>query len=151
MNRNTPKPAKARFWGLVEGGTMERVHSCCILLLDRAEIQTWTLLIFCAELVEIMTFFFFLRSIYPPRFLIFLRALPACARRSLERKQKVCEQEIRKRKRPILSCWKYCKTQNNILNNPAAASSTAVQFFRFSFVCRIFFLNPPPLILDVKG
>lgn len=87
---------------------------------------------------------------YHPRgFLILLRALPACPRRSLERKQKVCEQEIRKRKRPILSCWKYCKTQDNILLNNAAAasSSTAVQFFRFSFVCRIFFFwNPPPLI-----
>ena len=146
--QNEQKYTKARLSTLLRVGGRgggRGLWSAFILLLDRAEIQTWTLLIICAELPKSWRFSSSYGQYHPRGFLIFLRALPACPRRSLERKQKVCEHEIRKRKRPILSCWKYCKTQDNILLNNAAAasSSTAVQFFRFSFVCRIFFSEIP--------
>ena len=143
IRQSPPKHAFEGWWE----GDLERVHSRCILRLDRAEIQTWTLPVFCAELVEIMTFFFFLRSIYPLRFFNFVTCAP-CVRSTFSSEKTEGLWTYRKLEKERDLFWvveiKYCKTQDNILNDAAAtSSSTAVQYFRFSFVCRIFFLKSP--------
>ena len=77
-------PPKHAFEGWGGGG--RGLWSAFILLLDRAEIQTWTLLIICAELVEIMTFFFLLWSISSPRFFNFLTCA-TCVRSTFSREK----------------------------------------------------------------